>query len=267
MNTYNPASQHISSTSSRSPLELAQALFEAARNAKGDLMMASPDEVSARRDEACDTLQSLAAPLRSLDLDDLAPRSLAMAFWINVYNALVIHGVLENKIRESVREVPNFFAKVGYNIGGHDFSLDDIEHGLLRANRGHPMRVALPQLAPWDPRRGAIIKPMDRRIHFALNCGAASCPPIRFYTAENLDDELAMAASSFVYGGGVESQDNGPVLISKLFQWYARDFGLRKHAQLDVALSYIDDAKHRQAPSAAAQDKGIAYKDYDWALV
>ena len=40
-------------------------------------------------------------------------------------------------------------------------------------------------------------QPVDPRIHFALNCGAASCPPIRVYTPERLEFGLAAAASAF----------------------------------------------------------------------
>ncbi len=34
------------------------------------------------------------------------------------------------------------------------------------------------------------VQPMDKRIHFALVCGAKSCPPIRVYTPEELDEGL-----------------------------------------------------------------------------
>jgi hypothetical protein len=72
-----------------------------------------------------------------------------------------------------------------YNIGGAVYSLDDIEHGVLRANRGHPAAGGRPQFGPEDPRRrGLVVQELDPRIHFALNCGARSCPPIRVYTEE-----------------------------------------------------------------------------------
>ena len=44
------------------------------------------------------------------------------------------------------------------------------------------------------------VQPMDKRIHFALVCGAKSCPPIRVYTAEDLDEGLDAAASAFCEG-------------------------------------------------------------------
>lgn len=60
------------------------------------------------------------------------------AFWINIYNILVIHGVIELDVKHSVKEVFQFFRKVKYNIGNLYFTPDDIEHGILRSNREHP---------------------------------------------------------------------------------------------------------------------------------
>jgi len=34
--------------------------------------------------------------------------------------------------KSSVLEINNFWRKTSYNIGGYIFSLDDIEHGILR---------------------------------------------------------------------------------------------------------------------------------------
>lgn len=39
--------------------------------------------------------------------------------------------------------------------------------------------------------------PVDARIHFALNCGAASCPAIKMYTTDTLEEGLTGAAEAF----------------------------------------------------------------------
>ena len=44
------------------------------------------------------------------------------------------------------------------------------------------------------------VQPMDKRIHFALVCGAKSCPPIRVYTPDELDEGLDAAAAAFCEG-------------------------------------------------------------------
>ena len=51
----------------------------------------------------------------------------------DIYNALVIHGLCQlEKLPESVMKVEPFWNTTGYNIGGHNFSLHDILHGVLR---------------------------------------------------------------------------------------------------------------------------------------
>lgn len=72
------------------------------------------------------------------------------------------------------------WSSFAYNLGGHVFSLDEMEHGILRANAPHPSgKRLLPDEA--DPRLKLAMKELDFRIHFALNCGAKSCPPIRLF--------------------------------------------------------------------------------------
>ena len=51
---------------------------------------------------------------------------------------IVINGVIELGIRNSVKEVPRFFRRIRYRIGEHHYSADDIEHGILRANHRLP---------------------------------------------------------------------------------------------------------------------------------
>lgn len=51
----------------------------------------------------------------------------------DAYNTLTIHGVIsQNELPESVLKVKQFWRTTAYRIGGHVFSLDDIEHGILR---------------------------------------------------------------------------------------------------------------------------------------
>ncbi|MFQ5501045.1 MAG: DUF547 domain-containing protein [Phycisphaerae bacterium] len=195
----------------------------------------------------------------------LTDRNVALAFWINLYNALVIHGALHFRIRRSITEIRGFFRRAAYLVGGHIYTLDIIEHGFLRENRGHPLRIFIPQLMPWDRRRRLVVRPMDIRVHFALNCGATSCPPIRHYTADRLDAELDLAAHAFLAGGGVAMDPRtGGVLLSRIFLWYARDFGWTRRRQLESILHYWDESTRRDYVSAAA--RGIRYLDYDWSL-
>lgn len=43
-----------------------------------------------------------------------------------------------------------------------------------------------------------VVTPVDPRIHFALVCGAKSCPPIKLYSPDTLEEGLAAAAEAFI---------------------------------------------------------------------
>lgn len=244
--------------------EIAGRLLDRARSAKAARMADTGGRHDSGTDQALAELARDAGALAALDpLMCLPDRDTALAFWINVYNTLVIHGALHFRVRRAITDFRGFFRRVSYNIGGHLCTPDDIEHGLLRENRGHPARVWVPQLMPWDPRRSWVIRPMDRRIHFALNCGATSCPPIRHYAAGSLEAELSLATRAFLSGGGaVIDPDGRGLLLSRIFLWYPRDFGWTRRRQVKSILPYLEASNRAGILSAAA--RGIRYADYDW---
>ncbi|MBW1852333.1 MAG: DUF547 domain-containing protein, partial [Deltaproteobacteria bacterium] len=100
-----------------------------------------------------DSYREIAATLQLLDPATFASPSEKKAFWINLYNAIVVHGIVELGITSSVREVPDFFTKISYQIGDSAFTADEIEHGILRANARPPYRP-FPLFKRNDPRRG-----------------------------------------------------------------------------------------------------------------
>lgn len=102
-----------------------------------------------------------------------------------------------------------FYSLTAYRVAGQTLSLDDLEHGLLRHNRASPNPLRWGFWSPQhfvglkdvdDDPRAAWAVPLDSRIHFALNCGARSCPAIRYYEAEGLDEALDGAAAAFFQG-------------------------------------------------------------------
>lgn len=245
--------------------EVAGALLDQARKVKSIGLSADGVTYGPELAGALAELSRSAGALRRFDsAAGLRRREEALAFWINVYNTLVIHGALKSGVVRYMTEVPGFFRRYRYHIGDAVYSLDDIEQGILRQNRGHPMRVFLPQFAPWDRRREFVIRPMDLRIHFALNCGAASCPPIRHYSAQSIDEELELAARSFVAGGGVAIDPaDGVVRLSRILLWHSRDFGLTKRRQLEHVMRYVDTDERGKIEAASAR-RGIGYAAYDW---
>lgn len=123
-----------------------------------------------------------------------------------------------------MRNIPKFWQRYAYRIGPHVFSLDDMEHGILRGNQRHPStRQRL--FSKEDPRGVFSVTELDPRIHCALVCGAKSCPPIRLYSAANLERGLTMACQNFCRNEVQVDPEARRVTVSQLFRWYSADFG------------------------------------------
>ncbi|NWF68752.1 MAG: DUF547 domain-containing protein [Chloroflexi bacterium] len=212
--------------------------------------------------------KALTYALRDFDPAALTSDAERMAFWINLYNALMIHAVIAYGVRRSVNDDWGFFDRTAYIVGGYRFSANDIEHGILRANAGHP---ALP--GPWfradDARQAFCMRSIDVRLHFALVCAAKSCPPIAFYEAERLETQLEVATRNFMSGGGVEIDRAQRIVgLSRIFSWYAADFGARlfgywqQERLLEFAARYAgEDADFLRTPGLR-----VRFLRYDWTL-
>ena len=199
--------------------------------------------------------------LAGLRLETLAGRGERLAFWINVYNALVLHGIVALGVRRSVARAWNFFGRAAYRIGGFVLTPDDVEHGVLRGNR----RRVFPPLRPFrarDPRRGLALDPLDPRIHFAINCGARSCPPVSVYRAALIDTQLDRAARSFV--NTEVALEDGRVVCSRLFKWYRRDFDGAGGVPAFL-LRYLDDGPARRTLAGTASPT-VTFRGWDWSL-
>jgi hypothetical protein len=210
--------------------------------------------------------KDLTRELRTFDLRSLKERGQRLAFWINIYNTAVIHGVIELSLERSVKECPGFFDRITYEIGGFRFSLNEMEHGLLRGNRRHPYRVLRP-FRERDARLAFAIVPLDPRIHFALVCGARSCPPIGYYEAEQIDFQLELAAMSFINSSQIKIlPEEKIVFISMIFKWYKIDFGGSDRALLDTLLNHLDEGKDKAFLEENRNQIRIRYQPYDWNL-
>ena len=205
------------------------------------------------------------AGLIGFDPASLGSREESVAFWINLYNALIIDAVIAFGLQRAVREDLGFFRRAAYIIGDRRYSADDIEHGTLRGNRRHfyPV-VVFPQFAPDDARLQYTIGALDPRIHCALVCASRSCPPIAAYEPSKLDAQLDIAARSFVNGGGVTlGTGYAELRLSPIFGWYRRDFG-GKAGIREFVLRFLDEGEARQA--LREERCRIRYQEYDWSL-
>jgi hypothetical protein len=203
--------------------------------------------------------------LKKFDLEKLSSSSQKKAFWINLYNTIVIHGIVELGIISSVKEFGNFFSKIEYQIGDYTFSADEIEHGILRSNARPPFKL-FPVFGRKDARREFSLKKRDRKIHFSLVCGSRSCAPIRFYSAENIEEQLDSATENFINSSEVLIlPEENKIFLSQIFSWYWKDFGGRK-ALFDFILKYFKDSAKSDFLRQNMDSIDVEYLFYDWNL-
>ena len=157
-----------------------------------------------------------------------------MAYWINAYNAFTIKLILDNYPLKSIIALDNgkTWDIKRIQLGEKTYSLNGIENDILR-----------PQYK-------------DARIHFAVNCAAKSCPPLlnRAWTGDNLSKYLDQQAKAFINNSKYNKISADAVQISKIFEWYAADFG-------DI-IAYLNKYSNVKINPAAT----ITYLEYDWAL-
>jgi hypothetical protein len=239
--------------------------IRALRDAFYDTSRGRVDYDAVRKSPQYEEYQLLANGLRAFDLRSLIGRRDKLAFWVNLYNTIVVHGIVSENIRQSVQESPGLFSRLKYQIGEHHFSADDMEHGILRGNARPWFHVAR-QFGPGDSRKAWILKPVDPRIHFALVCGSRSCAPIDYYDPVTIYEQLEAASRSFVNSSEViVLPEEGKILLSEVFRWYETDFG-GKRGVLDFLYDYLADEYARQSIREKADHLQFEYIYYDWNL-
>jgi len=177
-----------------------------------------------------------------------------LAFWLNVYNAYA-QLLLERWPGEYERSRRRFFGHEAIPVAGTWLSLDAIEHGILRRSQSSLGLGYLPRLFPSRFECRNRVAERDWRIHFALNCGAKSCPPIRVYEAGEINAQLDLATASYLAQEVEYNPDSGVVRVPRFMLWYRGDFGggsgIREILQAFNCLPVNADPK-------------VRYADYDW---
>jgi hypothetical protein len=230
-----------------------------------DLEKGGVDYGGMKNSDAFEAYKAATKDLAALDLDKLTARQGKLAFWINIYNALVIHGMLELNIKKSVKEVQSFFKVICYNVGGYIFSLDDIEHGILRGNKRKHMLSRKP-FRSGDERARFGLEKADPRIHFALVCGSNSCPPIDVYEESQIDEQLDLVSEAFINSDEVTiDRVRKQLRVSRIFKWYKEDFG-GTQGLLTFFVRYRFDSDDKAFLEESANELQIVYNNYDWSL-
>ncbi|MFB6111304.1 MAG: DUF547 domain-containing protein [Halobacteriaceae archaeon] len=181
------------------------------------------------------------------------PAEARRATWLNVYNAAAQDLLRGNPDRlEGTISRTLFFARETVTVAGHAVSLNDIEHGFLRGRTSWGLGY-VPRLLAGRFER-AVRVPLDPRIHFALNCGAASCPPIAAYSTA-VDSELDLATRSYLDNHVSYDPDTGRVVVPRIFRWYRGDFG---------GTTGIREFLRRQEAIPSDAEPTLTYNEYDW---
>ncbi len=171
------------------------------------------------------------------------------AFWINIYNAFFQIFRRVNQINK-----PEIYRKKLINIADEKFSLDDVEHGILRKYRYKYSLGFLPNIFTKRLIKKLAVNTLDYRIHFALNCGAKSCPPIAFYSLENIEAQLQMATLSFLEGETEILEEKKEIHLTQLFKWFLADFGGKSGIQQILA----------EHLNIKTKGYSLVFKPYSW---
>ena len=169
-----------------------------------------------------------------------------LAFLVNIYNAATLYLLAVEKPLESIKSIGGLRSPWKLKIVrlfGSKWSLDTLEHEWIRKQFQSP------------------------QIHFALVCGAKSCPPLRSepFTATRLEEQFADQAKRFLKDSSKNRVDlvKNIVYLSRIFQWYARDFGKSDAELLRFIAPHFPTDIARQLREKTFT---IRYLDYDWSL-
>ncbi|MCP4197783.1 MAG: DUF547 domain-containing protein [Proteobacteria bacterium] len=197
-------------------------------------------------------LTAYLAELESVCKKDLKrwSKNQRMAFWINVYNAYTIKLVIDNHPLKSIREIgllpgAAWRKKIVplVKIKGKNVSLSHVQNDILRRRFREP------------------------RIHFALVSASEGCPPIlaEAYTAAKLDRQLEHQTKAYLNDNSQNryDADKGVLYLSKIFNWYERDFGKDRGQRLLFVGDYLDVL---QSDLKKGKNIRIQYLPYDWSL-
>lgn len=178
-----------------------------------------------------------------------------LSFWINIYNGYIKLLLDENP--EQYDNKRSFFSNKQITIAGKEISFSQIEHGIIRRSQ---IAYGLGYLRKWFPgkfEKKLRVRERDYRVHFALNCGALSCPPITIYNAEKIDDQLNFVTREFLKENTTYDPVKNSCTTTPLFSWFRGDFGGKR----GIKKILID---HNLIPNLSVK---LKFAPYDWSLL
>jgi hypothetical protein len=196
------------------------------------------------------------------------------AWGINLYNFLVIETIADKVVTDRVPITAKKMGVKGYQldtvhqiqfegqsmfgwplieIEGTKYTLDQIERTFVFDGFDHNAGKPAP-------------KNLDVRAHFALVCGAVSCPPLqpRAYRGDSLERQLEEAVRGALRSPALlKVEDDGRVRATQLFQWYAVDFGGPKKTKEFIVKYAPAELKSKLQARDPVPD---LYLPWDWNL-
>ena len=161
-----------------------------------------------------------------------------LAFYLNAYNAWILHEALGKYPTKSVKDLLfTFFTGQRIKVAGEPMSFNHLEKDIIRPKFNEP------------------------RVHFALNCASRSCPPLNStaFGGDKLDGQLEKLATAFVNSEkGVDYMpEKKTAALSAIFNWYKDDF-----KAVGGPVAFINKRRSEPLPN----DVKITYQTYDWSL-
>lgn len=179
-----------------------------------------------------------------------------LAFLINIYNAATVDLVLTRYPGiDSIRDIGSLFrspwSRPIVSLFGGQVSLDEIEHEMIRDSREYN----------------------EPRIHFAVNCAAIGCPPLRAeaYVGPRLEHQLDDSTRLFLSDRTRNYAQDSRLYLSKIFDWYREDFergwqGINSVAEFLAPYANELDLDSAQRELLREGEITIRYLRYDWVL-
>ncbi|KAH9702034.1 hypothetical protein KPL71_025185 [Citrus sinensis] len=163
-----------------------------------------------------------------------------LAFWINLYNALIMHAYLAYGVPRNDLKLFSLMQKAAYTVGGHSYNAAAIEYMILKMKPPlHRPQIALllalQKLKVTEEQRKCAIDEYEPLVAFALSCGMYSSPAISIYTAKNVREELQEAQRDFIRAS-VGFSSKGKLLVPKMLHCFCK--GSVDDANLAVWISH-----------------------------
>ena len=187
--------------------------------------------------------------LEKFPVDSLKSSNEKLSFWINVYNIMAVKIISDHYPVKSIQDIGTWFDLVWNKnagiVGGKAYSLNDIEHRILR-------------------------KMGDPRIHAAIVCASVSCPDLATFSykpediSEQLDNRFKDLLANKTKGFFVHQTEEA-IYISQIFKWFKKDFqqagGIINILNKYAPANKMEDLKHLESGKYS-----LRYFDFNWSL-